>query len=131
MASLSAALKPVSSPAASLRCPSSQGSFRPNGAFLSLRRLQNSSRRLRVSCEAKPETVKKVIEIVTKQLAVKDGVVQEHSKFEELGADSLDQVEIVMALEEEFKIDVDEAGAEAILTVRDAAELIEKAVTKA
>lgn len=42
--------------------------------------------------QAKPETVEKVIEIVTKQLAAKDGTVHAHSKFEELGADSLDQV---------------------------------------
>ncbi|KAI5066450.1 hypothetical protein GOP47_0019074 [Adiantum capillus-veneris] len=129
MASLSSALQPLSS--ALLRCPSSQGSLRSNGVSLSFGRLQSSGRRLRIFCEAKPETVDKVIKIVTKQLAIKEGSVKAESKFEDLGADSLDQVEIVMALEEEFKINVDENGAEAISTVQDAAELIEKAVSKA
>lgn len=92
-------------------------------------------RRLRISCEAgappaKPETLQKVIEIVTRQLAAAPGTVQPHSKFQELGADSLDQVEIVMALEEEFKISVDEDGAESIATVQDAANLIEKVSAK-
>ena len=41
---------------------------------------------------AKPDTVEKVIEIVTKQLCSEKGVVQPHSKFGDLGADSLDQV---------------------------------------
>lgn len=131
MASLSFALQSVSCPSASLRCRSSQGSLRSHGVCLSFTRLQSSSTRLEISCKAKPETVEKVIEIVTKQLAAKDGTVHAHSKFEELGADSLDQVEIVMALEEEFKISVDEEGAEAITTVHDAADLIEKACAKA
>lgn len=105
-----------------------------NASFVSVG-TRSFSRRLRISCEAssppaKPETLKKVVEIVAKQLAAPADTVQPHSKFQELGADSLDQVEIVMALEEEFKISVDEDGAESIVTVQDAADLIEKVVSK-
>lgn len=135
MASFSAAasaLQSTTSLFASSAYSSSKTSLKTNGSLVSLRRLQTNNRRLRISCEAaKPETVQKVIEVVTKQLASAPGIVQPHSKFQELGADSLDQVEIVMALEEEFKISVDEDGAESIITVQDAADLIEKAVAKA
>ncbi|MCO5560695.1 hypothetical protein L7F22_014312 [Adiantum nelumboides] len=89
-------------------------------------------RRLRICCEAtafvaKPETVSKVITIVAKQLATSAEKIMPESKFGDLGADSLDQVEIVMALEEEFDINIEDSGAESILTVQDAANLIEKA----
>jgi acyl carrier protein len=46
------------------------------------------------------------------------------SKFVDLGADSLDTVEIMMALEEKFDIQLDEEGAEKISTVQEAADLI-------
>ncbi|XP_039062451.1 acyl carrier protein 1, chloroplastic-like [Hibiscus syriacus] len=83
--------------------------------------------RLRIFCAAKPETVDKVCEIVRKQLAVpSDKPVTGESKFAELGADSLDTVEIVMGLEEEFGITVEEDNARNISTVLDAAELIDK-----
>ncbi|GLT87394.1 hypothetical protein SLE2022_054800 [Rubroshorea leprosula] len=89
------------------------------------------STRLRVSCAAKPETVNKVCEIVKKQLALSDdSPVTAASKFSELGADSLDTVEIVMGLEEEFGISVEEDSAQSIATVQDAADLIEKLVEK-
>ncbi|XP_022138574.1 acyl carrier protein 1, chloroplastic-like isoform X2 [Momordica charantia] len=90
--------------------------------------LQRSYRqgRLQVCCAAKPETVDKVVEIVRKQLALAaDSNVNGESKFSELGADSLDTVEIVMGLEEEFKISVEEESASTITTVQDAADLIE------
>ncbi|XP_073053717.1 acyl carrier protein 1, chloroplastic-like isoform X2 [Primulina eburnea] len=81
----------------------------------------------RVSCAAKPETVSKVCEIVRKQLALPaDRDVTGDSKFATLGADSLDTVEIVMGLEEEFGISVEEESAQSITTVQDAADLIEK-----
>lgn len=48
------------------------------------------------------------------------------TKFVDLGADSLDTVEIMMALEEKFGVSVGEGGAENIATVQDAADLIEK-----
>ncbi|KAE8684037.1 Acyl carrier protein 1 [Hibiscus syriacus] len=90
-------------------------------------RLRPMPARLRISCAAKPETVDKVCEIVRKQLALpSDKPVTCDSKFAELGADSLDTVEIVMGLEEEFGITVEEDNAQNIATVLDAAELIDK-----
>ncbi|CAA0842919.1 Acyl carrier protein 2- chloroplastic [Striga hermonthica] len=66
----------------------------------------------RVACAAKPETVKKVVKIVKKQLALPDdSEVSGESKFATLGADSLDSVEIVMGLEEEFGISVEEESS--------------------
>lgn len=95
--------------------------------------MQPSSIRLRISCaaKAKPETVEKVCDIVKKQLAVPEGqTVSAESKFATLGADSLDTVEIVMALEEQFGIAIEEESAQAITTVQDAADLIEEIVLK-
>ncbi|KAK6122625.1 hypothetical protein DH2020_043624 [Rehmannia glutinosa] len=87
--------------------------------------------RFRVSCAAKPETVNKVVDIVRKQLALPaDRDVSGESKFATLGADSLDTVEIVMGLEEEFGISVEEESAQSITTVQDAADLIEKLLEK-
>ncbi|CAD5178787.1 unnamed protein product [Musa acuminata subsp. malaccensis] len=88
----------------------------------------------RVSCalirmQAKPETLDKVCGIVKKQLALADDVsITGDSKFAELGADSLDTVEIVMGLEEAFGITVEEESAQSIVTVRDAANMIEELV---
>ncbi|GMY21207.1 acyl carrier protein 1, chloroplastic-like [Fagus crenata] len=94
-------------------------------------RLRPLSVRLRVSCAAKPETVEKVCNIVKKQLALPDdSAVNGESKFAALGADSLDTVEIVMGLEEEFEISVEEESAQSIATVQDAADLIEKLIEK-
>ena len=82
--------------------------------------------RLSVSCAAKPETVEKVSCIVKKQLALADETqVTGETKFSELGADSLDTVEIVMKLEEEFGVGVEEENAQSITTIQEAADLIE------
>ncbi|XP_076891786.1 acyl carrier protein 4, chloroplastic-like [Bidens hawaiensis] len=87
--------------------------------------------RFQISCSAKPETVNKVIEIVKTQLALSaDSEVAPDSKFATLGADSLDTVEIVMTLEEEFGISVEEENSQNITTVQEAADLIEKLVEK-
>ncbi|KAK4746185.1 hypothetical protein SAY87_012497 [Trapa incisa] len=101
-----------------------------NKTFQSLRS-STGPHRLQVCCAAKPETVGKVCEIVKKQLALPDdSEVTGESKFAALGADSLDTVEIVMGLEEEFGISVEEESAQSILTVQDAADLIEKLIEK-
>ncbi|KAL5156046.1 Acyl carrier protein 1, chloroplastic [Glycine soja] len=93
--------------------------------------LQPRSIRLKISCAAKPETVEKVCKIVKKQLAMPEtDVVTGESKFATLGADSLDTVEIVMALEEAFGIAIEEDSAQSIATVQDAADLIEEIVQK-
>ncbi|CAN6551445.1 unnamed protein product [Malus baccata var. baccata] len=87
--------------------------------------------RFQVSCAAKPETITKVCGIVKKQLALAEDIdVCAGSKFTELGADSLDTVEIVMGLEEAFGITVEEENAQTIATVQDAADLIEDLVAK-
>ncbi|KAK2636893.1 hypothetical protein Ddye_031685 [Dipteronia dyeriana] len=87
--------------------------------------------RFHVSCVAKPETVQKVCDIVRKQLALAADVeLTPESKFSALGADSLDTVEIVMGLEEEFDISVEEESSQNITTVQEAADLIEKLVEK-
>ncbi len=68
-----------------------------------------------------------VSEVVVEQLNVDPAEVKEESKFvEDLGADSLDVVELVMALEEKFDIEIPDADAEKIVTVKDAIEYIEK-----
>ncbi|PWZ46567.1 Acyl carrier protein 3, chloroplastic [Zea mays] len=75
--------------------------------------------------QAKKETVDRVCDIVKKQLALPEGTeVCGSSKFQDLGADSLDTVEIVMGLEEAFKITMEESSAQSIATVEDAANLI-------
>ncbi|XP_010524895.1 PREDICTED: acyl carrier protein, chloroplastic [Tarenaya hassleriana] len=85
--------------------------------------------RLTISCAAKQETVEKVSEIVKKQLSLAASQqVTAETKFTDLGADSLDTVEIVMGLEEEFGITMAEERAQKIATVEQAAELIEELV---
>ncbi len=67
-----------------------------------------------------------VKEVVVEQLNVSPDEVKEDSKFvEDLGADSLDVVELVMALEEKFDIEIPDEDAEKITTVKDAIEFIE------
>jgi len=67
-----------------------------------------------------------VKEVVVEQLDCDPAEVKEDSKFiEDLGADSLDVVELVMALEEKFDIEIPDEDAEKILTVSDAIKYIE------
>ncbi|MDD2639579.1 MAG: acyl carrier protein [Sulfurimonadaceae bacterium] len=67
-----------------------------------------------------------VKEVVVEQLDCDPAEVKEDSKFiEDLGADSLDVVELVMALEEKFDIEIPDEDAEKILTVGDAIKYVE------
>ena len=67
----------------------------------------------------------KVRDIVVEQLGVEeDEVTMESSFIDDLGADSLDIVELIMALEEEFEIEVPDEEAEKITTVGDVVEYI-------
>ena len=67
----------------------------------------------------------KVKDIIVEQLGVEAAQVTETAKFvEDLGADSLDTVELVMALEEEFSIEIPDEDAEKINTVGDAVQYI-------
>jgi acyl carrier protein len=71
-------------------------------------------------------TVEKVKEIVASQLGVEiEEVTPEASFVDDLGADSLDTVELVMALEEEFGLEIPDEDAENISTVKDAISYIE------
>ena len=66
-----------------------------------------------------------VKEIIVEQLGVDEGDVKMESHFvDDLGADSLDTVELVMKLEEDFDIEIPDEDAEKIQTVRDAVEYI-------
>ena len=68
----------------------------------------------------------KVKKIVVEQLGVSGDQVTPEAKFiEDLGADSLDQVELVMALEEEFGSDIPDEDAEKLTTVGDAIKYVE------
>lgn len=72
----------------------------------------------------------KVQQIVCEQLSVKEAEVKPESSFaNDLGADSLDTVELVMALEEEFNIEIPDEAAEKITTVQETVDYIEKAKT--
>ena len=75
----------------------------------------------------KKEIVEKVRQIVSEQLGVDEAEVTPSASFiDDLGADSLDQVELVMALEEAFNLEVGDEDAEKILTVQNAIDYVEK-----
>jgi acyl carrier protein len=70
-------------------------------------------------------TEEKVKEIIAKQLGVNAAEVTPEASFvEDLGADSLDTVELVMAFEETFNIEIPDEDAEKIIKVKDAIEYI-------
>ena len=73
------------------------------------------------------EAFERVKKVAVAQLNVNaDEVTMEASFTKDLGADSLDTVELVMALEEEFGMEIPDEDAEKIKTVKDATEYIEK-----
>ena len=69
----------------------------------------------------------KVKQIVVEQLGVDEDQVTEDAAFmDDLGADSLDTVELVMALEEEFDVEISDEDAEKIQTVKDAINYVKE-----
>jgi acyl carrier protein len=75
------------------------------------------------------EVETKVRKIICEQLDVpEDDIVLSASFVDDLGADSLDQVELIMAMEEEFDISIPDEDAEKIKTVKDAVDYITKAL---
>ena len=71
-------------------------------------------------------TEEKVKKIVTDHLGIEESKISLDSKFiDDLGADSLDTVELVMAFEEQFDIEIPDDAAETILTVQNAIDFIE------
>ena len=73
------------------------------------------------------EVEEKIKKIIAEQLGVEEDEVIPEAKFvDDLGADSLDTVELVMALEEEFDIEIPDEDAEKILTVGAAIDFIKE-----
>jgi acyl carrier protein len=74
-----------------------------------------------------PSVEEKVKQIVVEQLGVDEGEVTSTASFvDDLGADSLDRVELVMAFEEAFDVEIPDEDAEKISTVQDAIDYIGK-----
>ena len=75
------------------------------------------------------EVFEKVKETIIEQLGVADTAVTMEAAFiDDLGADSLDIVELIMALEEEFDLEIPDADAEKVVTVGDVVEYIKEHV---
>ncbi|WP_058486328.1 acyl carrier protein [Defluviitalea phaphyphila] len=72
--------------------------------------------------------LEKVKKIIAEQLNIQESEITEDTSFQDdLGADSLDIFQIVMALEEEFDMEISNEDAEKIITVKDAVEYIKNA----
>ena len=74
----------------------------------------------------KEEILSRLKEIVIDRLDVEEGQIKNEASFiEDLGADSLDLTELIMAMEEEFKLEIDDEDAQKILKVQDAISYIQ------
>ena len=74
------------------------------------------------------DTTERVKKIVVEHLGIDESKVNPSASFiDDLGADSLDTVELVMAFEEEFEIEIPDDAAEKIQTIKDAIDFIEAA----
>ena len=77
-----------------------------------------------------PIDKKKVIDLIVEQLQVDESEVVPSASFtDDLGADSLDTVELIMAFEEAFDIEIPDEDAEKMTTVQDVFDYLEKAIT--
>lgn len=76
------------------------------------------------------ETYTKVVELVSKKLNVDKGAVERAHSFSELGADSLDMVEIVMKLEEDFGIEINDEDAEKLTNLNQVVDYIHQLRSK-
>ncbi|HKL12099.1 MAG TPA: acyl carrier protein [Halanaerobiales bacterium] len=73
------------------------------------------------------EVFDRIVKVVSEELAISEEEITEDASFiDDLGADSLDVVELIMALEEEFDIEIPDEDAEEIATVSDAVDYIEE-----
>ena len=76
------------------------------------------------------ETKSKIIDLIAEQLNIDKKSISENSTLSELGADSLDRVEIIMKLEEEFSIEINDEMAQDISTVGQAIDYVNKLRSK-
>lgn len=74
------------------------------------------------------EVYDKVKELIVEQLGVDEGEISLTKSFKDLNADSLDLVELVMAIEEEFDLEINDEDAEKIRTVEDVVNYLEELV---
>lgn len=79
---------------------------------------------------SKEDTQGKVISIIAEKLSIPETNITEEATFKDLGADSLDIVEIIMNFEETFGIEIKDEDAEQIKTVGHAVQLIHASRTK-
>ncbi len=80
-----------------------------------------------MTVDGKKEIAEKVKQIIAEQLGVDESEVTASASFvDDLGADSLDQVELVMALEEAFGMEISDEDAEKLRTVQDAIDYIDR-----
>ncbi len=78
----------------------------------------------------KDSTRQKVAEIIAEKLSIPASNITDNSTFKDLGADSLDIVEIIMGFEESFGIEIKDEDAEKIKTIGQAVDLIHSVRTK-
>ncbi len=78
----------------------------------------------------KQNTQDKVARIIAEKLSIDASTIKLESTLQDLGADSLDLVEIIMKLEEQFGIEVDDAKAETLKNVNDVVEYVHSMRTK-
>jgi len=70
---------------------------------------------------------KKILQIIAEQLGInEDEIIKDASLIDDMGADSLDIVELVMAMEEEFEMEIPDEDAEKISTVQDIIDYVNK-----
>jgi acyl carrier protein len=82
---------------------------------------------MRMAVAEKKQLVEKVKQIISEQLGIDEADITMSASFaDDLKADSLDQVELVMALEEAFDLSIADEDAERILKVQDAIDYVEK-----
>lgn len=74
-------------------------------------------------------TEQRIKEIIVRQLEVDASQLNEDASITDLGADSLDTVELVMAIEEEFDIEISDADADNIITIKEIVDFVEKQLT--
>ena len=79
---------------------------------------------------SREDTLKKVVTIIAEKLSMSSDLIKSTATFKELGADSLDIVEIIMNFEETFGIEIKDEEAEKIKTVGEAVDLIHAVRTK-